>query len=182
MVKLRNNGDTIVEVMIAISIIGLVIVGATISVNNSKSFVFASQVRQQAIQVLQNQMEMLKAANNDGIKHADTLCVDTSCSATTSNYFCIYADNTSSSGLKINIDTAHSFPSTPSNTLNCSFDYTGSSIPSNSGYFSVSVYELNRKISNFDIKNNYQYNGTITWTGYNGKLDNASLSYEITSQ
>ena len=177
MLKILKNsrGDTIVEVMIAISIVGAVIVGATISVNNTNSTLFASQVRQQALQVLQNQMEIIKAANNEDINGGKLtdLCSLTSCDSGGPYYFCVDANSSFNS---------HNDPSTPPTiapttllTPFCYFDYTGSTYNGGSGYFKTELWL--KKIST----NNYQINGKILWTDSTGTINNANLSYELSS-
>ncbi len=63
--RLNSRGDTIVEVMIAIAIIGIVTVGASLAVNSETQNIQNAHIRQQGIQVLQNQMELIKAANQE---------------------------------------------------------------------------------------------------------------------
>ncbi len=178
MLKILKNsrGDTIVEVMIAISIVGAVIVGATISVNNTNSTLFASQVRQQALQVLQNQMEIIKAANNEGISGGKLteLCLSTGCDISGPHYFCVYAN---SSGFKSLTDTSLTMAPALLTTPFCYFDYTGSTFNAVSGYFKTELWL--KKIST--INYNYQINGKILWTDSTGTKNNANLSYELSS-
>ncbi len=178
MLKILKNsrGDTIVEVMIAISIVGAVIVGATISVNNTNSTLFASQVRQQALQVLQNQMEIIKAANNEDINGGKLteLCLSTGCDISGSHYFCV---DVNSSGFNSHNDPS-TLPVIAPQTLTtpfCYFDYTGSTFNAASGYFETELWL--QKIST----NNYQINGKILWTDSTGTKNNANLSYELSS-
>ena len=182
MLKILKNsrGDTIVEVMIAISIVGAVIVGATISVNNTNSTLFASQVRQQALQVLQNQMEIIKAANNDGISGGKLtqLCLSTGCDISGSHYFCVDAN---SSGFNSHNDPSATpvmapFPLTTTTPF-CYFDYTGSTYNTVSGYFKTELWLQTISTST----NNYQINGKILWTDSTGTKNNANLSYELSS-
>ncbi|MEI7838301.1 MAG: hypothetical protein WCI37_00780 [bacterium] len=163
--KLANQGDTLIEVLIAISIIGSVIIGDSASVNSSNSNLFSSQVREQALVVLQNQMELLKAANYDNIFTASYLCSTTSCT-TSPKHFCIYYDV--SLGLQVK--------SVPSPPLNCYFNYTGTYLPSStSGYFSIDLTEKYLSSSG-----SYQYNGVINWNySSSGITNNANISYEL---
>ena len=176
MLKILKNsrGDTIVEVMIAISIVGAVIVGATISVNNTNSTLFASQVRQQALQVLQNQMEIIKAANNEDINGGKLtdLCSLTSCDSGGPYYFCVDAN---SSGFNSHKDISGTRAPAPLTSAFCYFDYTGSTYNGGSGYFKTELWL--KKIST----NNYQINGKILWTDSTGTINNANLSYELSS-
>jgi len=73
MLKINNSGDTIVEVMIAVAIIGAVIIGATLSVNNSSATIQNSVYRQQATQLLQSQLELINAGNNESHNGGQTL-------------------------------------------------------------------------------------------------------------
>ena len=175
MLKILKNsrGDTIVEVMIAISIVGAVIVGATISVNNTNSTLFASQVRQQALQVLQNQMEIIKAANNEGISGGKLtdLCSLTKCDSVGPYYFCV---DSNSSVFNSHEDISGTRAPTPLTNAFCYVDYTGSTYAS-SGYFETELWL--KTIST----NNYQINGKILWTDSTGTKNNANLSYELSS-
>ena len=184
MLKILKNsrGDTIVEVMIAISIVGAVIVGATISVNNTNSTLFASQVRQQALQVLQNQMEIIKAANNEGISGGKLteLCLSTGCDSSGSHYFCVVAN---SSGFKSHKDTLSTIAPATLTTPFCYFDYTGSTY-GGSGYFEIQLWMQHLYVpgsSPPQYSNNYQINGKILWTDSTGTKNNANLSYELSS-
>ena len=62
--KINNSGDTIVEVMIILAIVGAAIIGSTIAVNKISEDLQNANYRQQAIQVAQDQMELIKAGNN----------------------------------------------------------------------------------------------------------------------
>lgn len=60
-----QRGDTIVEVLIAIAVISLVLVGAYASVNHNALTMQDSQEHGQALKLLQSQLEFLR--NNGGI-------------------------------------------------------------------------------------------------------------------
>lgn len=64
----NQTGDTIVEVLIAITVISMVLVGAYIATNNNTLANQTTQERAQAVQLVQSQIEQLRAAGsiNDG--------------------------------------------------------------------------------------------------------------------
>lgn len=62
----RQAGDTIVEVLIAIGVVSLVLVGAFLVSNNSTKTVQDNQERTQAQQILQAQVEELKVIIDGG--------------------------------------------------------------------------------------------------------------------
>lgn len=59
----RENGDTIIEVLIALSIIGLVVAGAYATANSSTRLVRQSQERSDAVKVAETQLEMIRSIN-----------------------------------------------------------------------------------------------------------------------
>ena len=89
--KINNSGDTIVEVMIILAIVGAAIIGSTIAVNNISEDLQNANYRQQAIQVAQDQMELIKAGNNEPNNGGSKL---SSLSTTAgANPFCMYSGN-----------------------------------------------------------------------------------------
>lgn len=78
----RQRGDTIVEVMIAIAIISSVLAGAFYMTNHSTRAVRDSEEHAQALQLLQGQLEQLRAA------------APTSSWASLPRYFCFTSTNT----------------------------------------------------------------------------------------
>ncbi len=58
--KLGSRGDTIVEVLIAVAIVGVVLTGAYASARRSLNGVRASQERAEALKIAEGQLEMLK--------------------------------------------------------------------------------------------------------------------------
>lgn len=64
--RLKQAGDTIVEVLIAISVISLVLVGAYISTNQNVAVTEDAQERSQATKLVETQIEYLRTAGIDG--------------------------------------------------------------------------------------------------------------------
>ncbi len=64
MLKLRRNqtGDTIVEVLIAIAIVSVVLVGAYVTTNKNIQSTQDAQERTQAVKLVESQIEYLRAA------------------------------------------------------------------------------------------------------------------------
>lgn len=65
MIKLHQTGDTIVEVLIAIAIVGTVLAGAFASSNRSLQSNSRSQERAEALRVAEQQLELLQSAVAD---------------------------------------------------------------------------------------------------------------------
>lgn len=81
--RLNINGDTIVEVLIAIAVVSMVLGGAYVSANKSLQQARAAQERGEAIKLGEAQLERLKVLISD----------PASAVFTTSNYFCIDDSN-----------------------------------------------------------------------------------------
>ena len=89
--KINNSGDTIVEVMIILAIVGAAIIGSTIAVNKISEDLQNANYRQQAIQVAQDQMELIKAGNNEPNNGGSKLSSLFTTAST--NPFCMYSGN-----------------------------------------------------------------------------------------
>lgn len=89
--KINNSGDTIVEVMIILAIVGAAIIGSTIAVNKISEDLQNANYRQQAIQVAQDQMELIKAGNNEPNNGGNKLSSLFTTAST--NSFCMYSGN-----------------------------------------------------------------------------------------
>ncbi len=75
--KLGSRGDTIVEVLIAVAVVGVVLTGAYASARSSLNAVRASQERAEALKIAEGQLEMLKyyAAANPSAVYPPSFCV-----------------------------------------------------------------------------------------------------------
>lgn len=65
MMRSKQRGDTIVEVLIAIVIIGVVLSGAFVAVNRNSNTSLQVQERSQAIRIVETQLERLKGVASD---------------------------------------------------------------------------------------------------------------------
>jgi prepilin-type N-terminal cleavage/methylation domain-containing protein len=77
----NQRGDTVIEVLIALAIISSVLAGAFFVTNHSSQNVRDTEEHSQAIQLLQGQVEQIRAAATDGASDADIptyFCYDTS--------------------------------------------------------------------------------------------------------
>lgn len=77
--KLRNTGDTIVEVLIAIAIMGVVLAGAYASASRSLNANRRAQEHTEAMRVAEQQLELMKAsarAGNTIFANAPNFCLD----------------------------------------------------------------------------------------------------------
>ncbi len=63
----NNNGDTIVEVLIAIAVISLILGGAFVSTRRSSAAVRTAQEQGEALKIAEKQVELLKVAFATGI-------------------------------------------------------------------------------------------------------------------
>ena len=71
LMRSRQRGDTIVEVLIAIAVIGAVLGGAYVVVNNSANNNQAAQERTAAVGVAESQLELLRSYAAAGTLPAD---------------------------------------------------------------------------------------------------------------
>lgn len=72
--KLSNRGDTIVEVLIAITVLSAVLGGAIVASNRNLTTTRATQERGEALKLVEKQLELLKAKSQEdqaAIKIAD---------------------------------------------------------------------------------------------------------------
>ncbi len=65
MIKQNQRGDTIVEVLVALSIIGAVIAGVFTAANRSQTVNQQSQERSAAVRLAESQLELIKAVSNE---------------------------------------------------------------------------------------------------------------------
>ena len=76
MILLRNtDGDTIVEVLIALAVLLAVIVGAYVSANKSQHASQASQERAEAVKAAESQIERVKAYRATGNTPTGIFCM-----------------------------------------------------------------------------------------------------------
>lgn len=81
--KLHETGDTILEVLLCIAVIGGVLTGAYVSADRSFASMRRSQERGEALKVLESQAERLKAAIKTAptiglLPSADAFCLNSS--------------------------------------------------------------------------------------------------------
>ena len=72
MLKLNRHGDTIIEVMIALAILGLAFATAYATANSSLEHTRNSQEHAEALQYLASQAELLRADERDSQIYKDT--------------------------------------------------------------------------------------------------------------
>jgi Tfp pilus assembly protein PilV len=72
-VKLGNRGDTIVEVLIAIAVLGAALGGAYVTANRNSLTNRASQERLEAVKVAESQLERLKALSSSSETQANLI-------------------------------------------------------------------------------------------------------------
>lgn len=179
MLVFNTKGDTIVEVLIALAVIGSVIITSSLAVDGIATNNRNNYTRQQAIQVLQNQMELVKAANINiptySLNNLFNLVGNLPADTTKSNNFCAYIASPSNpipvSTTQFKIDKS-----------NCKFDQSGiynesTGFPSSTNAF----YDINLNLVKVSGQINY-YNlqGEIDWLDQGRTLNsNVKLTYEL---
>ncbi len=81
MQRLGDVGDTIVEVLIVIAVVGLILAGAFVSSNRSTQVTRTAQERGEALKVAETQLERIKIAKATGaptLATSGTFCFDIS--------------------------------------------------------------------------------------------------------
>lgn len=84
-----NRGDTIVEVLIAVAIIGSVLTGAFTVTQKSSHAVRSSQEHSEMLQILQSQVEVVRALAMDQAKEDEPTAPTTGVYSTSPTFFCV---------------------------------------------------------------------------------------------
>lgn len=90
--RLKSSGDTIVEVLLAIAVLGAVLSGAYVSASRSQNNIRQAQERGEALQFVQAQLELVK--DKAGSLNVGTLFTETSS-------FCMVSAGTIETNLNI---------------------------------------------------------------------------------
>ena len=120
--RLNIKGDTIVEVMISLMILGSVMAAAYAITNFSLNIELSAQERSDALNIAQNQLESLKTmvnSNNNNLNFISTAVGNNS-----TDNFCIVNNNI-----------------VANNINNCTFSGNGGSAVSNAPSFQVSIFQ-----------------------------------------
>jgi type II secretory pathway pseudopilin PulG len=154
--RLKNNGDTIIEVLIALAVISLVLVGAYVSTQKSTLDVRDSQEHTEALKLLQTQIESIKGLSVGG---------DTSVFHTGS-LFCIKQD---SSGIAAASPLHPTLP--PASTDTFSNDYYAPECKNfgKGGFYNVAIH--------YESGTN-TFNLVVRWTSVHGSTDEVAMSYK----
>ena len=165
MLAINQKGDTIVEVLIALAVIGSVIITSSLAVDSIATSNRNNYLRQQAIQVLQNQMELVKAANmylpEYSLNNIFLTKVGAPPSSITSYEFCVYL---------------HSPTQFKTDKSNCKFDQTGVTNGS------TGFYDIKLNLVQANPINYYNLQGEIQWTSPGQpSINSAKLTYELVS-
>ncbi len=73
---IRQAGDTIVEVLIAIAIVSLVLTGAYASTRRSRNAIQTAQEQGEALKIAESQLEYIKQSIDNGAVMTGTFCFD----------------------------------------------------------------------------------------------------------
>ncbi len=87
-IKLTNNGDTIIEVLIAMAVVAMVLGGAFVATNHSLRNTRQAQERAEALKISEEQLEQLKVAvanNTNGVFGTSDFCLRAGVLYTTPN-------------------------------------------------------------------------------------------------
>ncbi len=164
----NNRGDTIVEVLIALCVLGVAIIGASTSVNNSYARTINANYRQQALQLLNNQIELIKGGNNETNNGGMTL--STLNLTVLTNNFCVY----SSPGIFdnfLNYTPGDVVSYSNSYYLNISSTYGSTNPPGNTSYW----IKVPTRLNSYDIPT--VYNSTATYNTGDVVSDSTSQQY-----
>jgi type II secretory pathway pseudopilin PulG len=89
MKRLGNRGDTIIEVLLAIIVVGSVLAGAYVSSSHSLNANRASQERAEALNFVQGQIEMIKNKVSNLINRDGPWCLNSTGSGIARNDFTV---------------------------------------------------------------------------------------------
>lgn len=176
MIKLNSGGDTIVEVLVAIVVIGVVLSGAFVAVNRNSNTSLQVQERSQAIKIVETQLERLKGIASDpsldvfNTATPRVFCLDGSLSR--QNFSVAAITNLSSTNFDLNSDSlaaelAGNYPA------NCVVDSGGSTYgpSSQSVPFSVSIERT--------TADNHTFRARARWERAGGGRDEIAITYRL---
>lgn len=155
MVKLHQRGDTIVEVLIAITIVSLILGGAYVTSHNSLDATLDAQEHTNALQLTQGQVELLRTDATTG-NPIFTDAVDPS--GTPPSFFCL-SDNGS-------VQTTQAA---------CTVNSVGSTSTSNGP-----VIYFERVVGRVSASDgSYTFTVETSWPGLENKTDQVQLIYRV---
>jgi type II secretory pathway pseudopilin PulG len=155
--RLKERGDTIVEVLIAIAVISLVLQGAYVTTHKSLIATRDAQEHAEALKLLEGQIESIRSYVVRG---------DTSPFATAGTLFCMPQD-----GSPPVLASATSLPPNDSDT----YAPTAYKSPECKGIGPGGFYN----IANVYSASSHLFNLTIRWDGLGGTKDQVTLAYRI---
>lgn len=150
---LGQRGDTIVEVLLALAVLGAVLGGAYVVTNRNTVINRASQERTQAIKLAESQLERLKAA-----VEADNTLFD----GPTSDIFCV-----SQSGSLVS-----------SSSADCSIDSAGNPASSEPLY-RVAIRRTDTLAVGTNPNAGRRFEIILTWANSRGSDDTVTYLYEM---
>jgi prepilin-type N-terminal cleavage/methylation domain-containing protein len=152
MMKLHQRGDTIVEVLIAITIVSLILGGAYVTSHNSLDATLDAQEHDNALQLAQAQIELLRSDATTGNSIFST-------PVGPSAFFCIQSDGT--------LETTQSA---------CTVNGIGTTSGSNNGPVIYFVRFIERTGS---APGPYTFTIQTSWPGLENKTDDVQLIYRV---
>lgn len=151
--KLNIKGDTIVEVMISLMILGSVMAAAYAITNFSLNIELSAQERSDALNIAQSQLETLKsmvASNNNNLNFISTVVGNNS-----TDNFCVVNNSIVTHNLN-----------------SCTFSGNGGPVVSNAPSFQTSIFQQNvYKVSWQSVV------VIVKWIGLNGVNNKVYLFY-----
>ena len=161
----KQAGDTIVEVLVCIAILGAVLGGAYATANANSRINQASQDRLAGIKVAESQMELLKAYASS--KPQETFAI--------TQPFCLYYDEASvPPAVKAQI------PAPTDGGAHCRVNSGGGSTTTDPSYYVSIVPEAGGTETYNSILIGQRYKITVSWDSIKGTgRDNVSYSYGV---
>jgi|SRR5581483_5139300 len=152
MIKLHQRGDTIVEVLIAITIVSLILGGAYVTSRNSLSATLDAQEHDNALQLAQAQIELLRSDSTQGNAIFTT-------PVSPSAFFCIQSDGS--------VSTTQSA---------CTVNSIGTGSSGTNGPVIYFVRFIGRTGSS---PGPYTFTVQTSWPGFQSKTDDVQLIYRV---
>lgn len=161
--SLNNRGDTIVEVLISMAILGLVLASAFAIANRSYAIGLSAQERTEALKIAESQIELLRLISgrvDDGLLDRDP--------AETNNLFCL--DDSGVEIARVSFGGAATSPDT-GNSVDSSIFPSRCRVGSDFRYL-VSIFQSADVDSRGVVQDGKIYSVRVDWESINGNIYN----------
>lgn len=154
--KIKNSrGDTIVEVLIASAVIGLMLTGSYITINSSLKNSRQAREHSEALKIAESQIEGLRS-----------MAGDTALFTGAPQYFCIYLDGTNTP-----VRQAITSPATYSRGNFSGYPANCQKASLGSFMYNTSIYTEASNLNRFFVN--------VDWYGPTGKVESINLIYAL---